>query len=229
MVNTKPAICKRCKKEWQAPEPIECFGVSIVQVVCWECGKEEAAKRAEQEFRERLIASSLPQGLIKMSTQHRGDDMLVSWAVAKEHLLNNRTLWFSGPMGTGKSVTATTIAVSMLKKNHGVRYTTEAELIRAYSDKNNSDAYYRTCNTHIVLFDDLGVGKTAHMAINEFIDSRYRNGLPLIVTDNFGPDMLAEREGYDRIVSRLYGMSQPLGPCMFEGNDKRLNAGVKTT
>jgi DNA replication protein DnaC len=212
--------CTKCKQGFEAPEPIEYAGISITMTTCFDCGKNITQERAKKEFEDAIRESSLPPGLVSKAEEHRST-WLVEWKKNFEQIKAGGSLWFSGCKGTGKSVTATQIAMGLLKRRYGVRFVTEPELMRHFGERADSNLFYRDCNAHVVLFDDFGLSPMAHVSVNEFVDSRYRKGLPVIVTDNLGPAALAKRDGYDRAVSRLLDMVQPVGVQFFNGPDRR--------
>lgn len=120
-------------------------------------------------------------------------------------------LYLSGPTGTGK----THLAVIALRRfsNPGILVKTPY-IMRAIrgcdSAREEQDLIDYYAGLHALAIDDLGVAKDTPFALSilyEIVDARYMdNRGGLIITSNFGLDMLAEKMGDDRIPSRLNAM-----------------------
>lgn len=131
-----------------------------------------------------------------------------------------------GPVGTGKTFLATCIANQLLDEGHACLVTNFAKLcnkMQAYREDRN--IYLESLNEfELLVIDDLAAErKTEYMEelIYTIIDSRYRSGLPIIVTTNMTADELkyAADVRKQRINSRLMEM------CMIyevKGDDRRV-------
>lgn len=131
-----------------------------------------------------------------------------------------------GTVGTGKSYAAACIANALIDKGYPVLMTNFARIANTVQGLfEGRQEYYDSLNRFpLLILDDLSAErKTEYMQeiVFNVIDSRYRAGLPLIVTTNLTSEELKHPSdiSYQRTFSRLLEMCLPV---KVEGKDKRL-------
>ncbi|MGN1339348.1 MAG: ATP-binding protein [Oscillospiraceae bacterium] len=134
---------------------------------------------------------------------------------------------FMGKTGTGKTFYACCIANALMDKGIPVWVTTVQPLLRAAGDFNKADKVFnRIKEVTLLVLDDFGT--TQNNARNlellfEIIDTRYRSGLPLIITTNLSPtDMKNAPLELDRIYDRVKEMCMcEKSPVFLDGRSVR--------
>jgi DNA replication protein DnaC len=131
-----------------------------------------------------------------------------------------------GSVGTGKTYAAAAIANELIDAGVPVYMTNFARIANTVSGLfDGRQEYYDSLNRFpLLIIDDLAAErKTEYMSeiVFNVIDSRYRSGLPLIVTTNLTAEELKHPSelGYKRTFSRLLEMCLPV---KVEGKDKRI-------
>lgn len=131
-----------------------------------------------------------------------------------------------GDVGTGKTYAAAAIANALIDTGVPVYMTNFARIADIVSGLfEGRQEYYDSLNRFpLLVIDDLAAErKTEYMSeiVYKVIDSRYRSGLPLIVTTNLTAEELKHPSelGYKRTFSRLLEMCLPV---KVEGKDKRI-------
>lgn len=131
-----------------------------------------------------------------------------------------------GTVGTGKTYAAACIANALIDKGYPVMMTNFARIANTVGGMwEGKQEYYDSLNRFpLLILDDLAAErKTEYMSeiVFNVIDSRYRAGLPLIVTTNLTSEELKHPSdiSYQRTFSRLLEMCLPV---KVEGKDKRL-------
>lgn len=131
-----------------------------------------------------------------------------------------------GTVGTGKTYAAAAIANVLIDEGVPVYMTNFARIANTVSGLfEGKQEYYDSLNRFpLLIIDDLAAErKTEYMSeiVFNVIDSRYRSGLPLIVTTNLTAEELKHPSelGYKRTFSRLLEMCLPV---KVEGKDKRI-------
>lgn len=120
---------------------------------------------------------------------------------------------FHGRVGSGKSHIAACIANAVIDKGYKAYMTNVPEIVNTLqSSFEGRQTFIDSLNDfHLLVLDDLGVErKTEYMTEQVFniIDSRYRSGLPMIVTTNLSrmdmasPSTIENARIYDRIAER---------------------------
>lgn len=132
-----------------------------------------------------------------------------------------------GTVGTGKTYAAACIANALIDKGYPVLMTNFARIANTVQGLfEGRQEYYDSLNRFpLLILDDLSAErKTEYMQeiVYNVIDSRYRAGLPLIVTTNLTSEELKHPSdiSYQRTFSRLLEMCLPV---KVEGKDKRLD------
>lgn len=130
-----------------------------------------------------------------------------------------------GTVGTGKSYYAACIANALLDRGIGVLMTNFMKIINELM-KNDIDKqkYIDSLNRYsLLIIDDLGAERSSEFAqeqVFNVIDTRYRAGLPFIITTNLTAEEIKKTQEikyqrtYDRILERCH-------PVKVEGVSRR--------
>lgn len=144
----------------------------------------------------------------------------------REFRKSGKGLLLFGTVGTGKTYAAACIANALIDKGYPVLMTNFARIANTVSGMfEGKQEYYDSLNRFpLLVLDDLSAErKTEYMQeiVFNVIDSRYRAGLPLIVTTNLTSEELKHPSdiSHQRTFSRLLEMCIPV---KVEGKDKRL-------
>ncbi len=132
-------------------------------------------------------------------------------------------LW--GNVGTGKTFFAACIANYLIDRGVPVLMTNFIRLSNALmAIDGNRNGYIKSLDRYkLLIIDDLGAERQSDYMLEQvynIIDSRYKNGQPLIVTTNLPLSEIKNPSDikYSRIYSRLIEMCVPI---KFEGSDRR--------
>lgn len=120
-----------------------------------------------------------------------------------------------GTIGTGKSYYAASIANRLIDKGYPVLMTNFSRIInQIQSTFDGKQEIIDGLNDYpLVIFDDLGVERQTPFAeemVFNIIDTRYRSGLPFIVTTNLTADEIKKPDNiklsriYDRVLERCH-------------------------
>lgn len=149
-------------------------------------------------------------------------------------LEKGKGIMFLGNAGTGKSFMAGSIANALIDKGVKCLITNFPRIINELSGMyEGKQAYIDNLNSYkLLVIDDFAIEReTEYTAeiVQNVIDSRYRAGLPLIITTNLTRAELEAPKNVkkERLYSRLYEMCLPLAVT---GQDRRkANAVIKDT
>lgn len=231
--------CGKCKtpkqvklEAWRA---IKIFPCNCV------CKSTEYELRKEQDDKEEAIRK-----IKRLKIEGIQDKLIHNWTFANdnnnmigmtnkalkyckqwEQMYNdNIGLLFWGNIGTGKTYFASCIANDLLDKGVSVMMTNFSKILNALSgfaqeDKNeyiNKLNYYK-----LLIIDDLGVERQSEFAqeiVYNVIDSRCKNGQPIIITTNLTIDEIKKPKNiaHSRIYDRILEMCVPIH---FEGMSQR--------
>ncbi len=227
--------CGKCHTKKQTR--VNILGVERTPMCLCKCAAEKRAKKeAEEQLRKRveeIRQRAFPESDMLSWTfaNDDGGNEKIS-RVAKNYVDNfdrmrsdGKGLLFFGTVGTGKTYTAACIANELINKGVPVLMTNFARIANTVQGLfEGKQAYYDSFNRYpLLILDDLSAErKTEYMQeiVFNVIDSRYRAGLPLIVTTNLTSDELkhpAELTN-QRTYSRLLEMCLPIE---ISGADRR--------
>lgn len=133
-----------------------------------------------------------------------------------DFLKKGKGLLLYGPVGTGKSFFAACIANRIIDNGYTAKMTNFATLTNDLQGMNEGrNQYIEDLNRYsLLIIDDLGAERKSEymqeMVFN-IVDSRYRSGLPMIITTNLSGEEIKKPEniGYARIYDRLMGCCLP--------------------
>ena len=138
---------------------------------------------------------------------------------------NGKGLLLFGSVGTGKTFGAACIANALIDRGYACLVTNFARLVNTISGMyDGKQAYIDGLNRFsLLVIDDLASERdTDYMneIVYNIIDSRYRSGLPLIITTNLTADELKNPADIrkQRVYSRLLEMTIPIE---VKGADRR--------
>ena len=137
----------------------------------------------------------------------------------------NKSLFFYGSTGTGKTFLSSCIATALNEKGVMVSFGTAFELLKRLEDENfgrvNGDSMREMIDADLLIIDDLGCeyhSKFSEAALYNLINSRMNLHKATIVSTNLNTQEL-KNTYKDRISSRLLGAFTPI---RFFGSDVRL-------
>ena len=230
--------CGKCHTRKQCR--IELFGQErIVPCLC-KCGVEKReAEEEERKRRERLmdIRRMRDLGFADAEMQNwtferdDGQNEQISQAARKyvenfeEMKKRGQGLLLFGEVGTGKTFISACIANALIDKGYSCLVTNFARLVNTLSGMFEGKQNYidNLNNFDLLVIDDLASERdTEYMGeiVQNIIDSRYRAGLPLIITTNLTSEELKKPAEIrkKRIYSRLFEMCFPIE---VKGKDRR--------
>lgn len=138
---------------------------------------------------------------------------------------DGKGLLLYGGVGTGKTYIACMIANALIDEGYPVLVTNFARILSTLQGTFDKQEYLDSLNKFkLLIIDDLGIERDTGYAkeqVFNIIDSRYRSGLPMIITTNLTMQQLATESGladkrvYDRILERCY-------PVEVKGESRRM-------
>ena len=219
--------CGKCKTPKQCR--VEVMGMVISPKCLCKCeielrDREEEAQR-KKELAERIKKyrkMGFPQSQMEYWTfenDDKGQEKLTN--MAKRYVNNFDTLCKEGKglllyggVGTGKTYIACMIANALIDKGYPVLVTNFARVLSTLQGTFDKQEYLDSLNQFkLLIIDDLGIERDTGYAkeqVFNIIDSRYRAGLPMIITTNLTMQKLAteselaDKRVYDRILERCY-------------------------
>lgn len=127
---------------------------------------------------------------------------------------SGKGLLLYGNTGTGKTYTACEIANALIDKGYPVLVTNFARILNTLQGTFEKQEYVDSFNRYqLLVIDDLGIERDTAYAkeqVFNIIDSRYRSGLPMVITTNLtmekikNPEDIENRRIYDRILERCF-------------------------
>lgn len=236
---TKDGItyCGKCN-EPKEKILLDGYGATIKPHIMCKCEREEEeARKSEEErrrFKEEIERSRQVcfESKEQMKFTFEKDDKSNEISkIAKNYAdkfeeLKNTGLVFYGTVGTGKTFSACCIANELIDRGYTCLVTTFPKIVNEMQSTFNKQEYIdRLIDFDLLIIDDLASERrTEYMdeMVMNVIDSRYRNGKPVIITTNLTAEEMEYTEDMNRkrIYSRLYEM------CIFyevKGNDRRMS------
>lgn len=194
---------------------------------------EEKRKRDRMQYLDSMRRTGFPDAEMREWTFAKSDhaDQKIENVARKyvENFENMREqgtgLLLCGQVGTGKSFLAAAIANELISQGTPCMMTNFSRIISRISEKFGGDQKYldNLNRFDLLIIDDLGVERDSEYTwekVMNVIDSRYRAGLPIIVTTNLSMGELSDPSDLrrQRVFSRLREM------CIFlevRGEDRR--------
>lgn len=232
-------MCGKCNTPKQIR--VELFGRVRTPFCLCKCAAEardrEEAERQRVEFQRKIKEYrrvGFPESEMQDWTFENADGSNEKIMSAMKNYVANfddlrqqgKGLLLFGTVGTGKTYAAACIANALIDKGYPVLMTNFARIANTVQGLfEGRQEYYDSLNRFpLLILDDLATErKTEYMQeiVYNVIDSRYRAGLPLIVTTNLTSEELKHPSdiSYQRTFSRLLEMCLPV---KVEGKDKRL-------
>lgn len=232
-------MCGKCHTQKECILPKRDGTTRTVHCAC-ECSVERNAKDAEEkrkrdrmQYLDSMRRTGFPDAEMREWTFAKSDhtDQKIE-NVARKYTANfdamrkqGTGLLLCGQVGTGKSFLAAAIANELISQGTPCLMTNFSRLISRISEKFGGDQKYLDDldRFDLLVIDDLGVERDSEFTwekVMNVIDSRYRAGLPLIVTTNLSMKELSDPSDIrrQRVFSRLREM------CIFlevRGEDRR--------
>ena len=197
----KCAVEKREKEEQERKQREQAARIKEKRRICFS-DSELISCTFEKDDKSNLKVSTVAQNYVK-----KFDTMYE----------DGKGLLFFGTVGTGKTFIAAAIANALIDKGYNCLVTNFARLVNTIQGMYTGKQEYidRLNRFDLLIIDDLAAERdTEYMgeAVQNIIDSRYRAGLPLIVTTNLTADELKNpvEVRKQRTYSRLLEMCIPL-------------------
>ena len=186
--------------------------------------REEEAER-KREFAEKIKkyrTMGFPQSQMQYWTFDNDDKSNEKLTNMAKRYVNNfdtfykdgKGLLLYGGVGTGKTYIACMIANALIDEGYPVLVTNFARILSTLQGTYDKQEYLDSLNQFkLLIIDDLGIERDTGYAkeqVFNIIDSRYRAGLPMIITTNLTMQKLAteselaDKRVYDRILERCY-------------------------
>lgn len=216
--------CSICKGKVQTK--INVFGEDrIVGCIC-ECRKKEIEaeeqERHRQEFERRRV-KCFAESKMASWTFAADDRKTPKISDAMQRYVDNfpefrkdgKGLLLYGTVGTGKTYFAACVANGLIDKGNRVLMTNFARLTNQIQGMfEGKQEFIDSLNRYdLLILDDLGAERTTEFMremVFNIIDSRYRSGLPFIITTNLTIDEIKKPQDiscsriYDRILERCF-------------------------
>jgi DNA replication protein DnaC len=230
--------CGKCKTPKQVR--VNILGEERTPMCLCHCEAEKIEREKEErrriEFQERVKEMrrvGFPEAEMQnwdFAHDDGGSSQIVS--IAKKYVENfdkmredGKGLLLFGGVGCGKTFAAACIANALIDKGYPCMMTNFARIANTVQGMfDGRQDYYDSFNRFpLLVIDDLSAErKTEYMQeiVFNVIDSRYRAGLPIIITSNLSADEIKNPAdiSYQRIFSRLLEMCVPI-EC--KGEDRR--------
>lgn len=230
--------CGKCKTAKQVE--IEVQGVTLKPYCLCKCESEKYEKEKEAEKAlalrqqiERNRQAGFPEVQMQTWTFEKDDRANAKISDICQRYVENfprmkakgKGLMFLGGFGTGKTFLAACIANALLDEGFSVLMTNFPRLINTiHGMREGKQEYIDSLNKYsLLIIDDLGVERQSEYVaeiVQNIVDSRYRAGLPMVITTNLSPKDFSETQ--DIAKSRLYSrISEMCLPLIVKGVDRR--------
>ena len=193
-----------------------------IQINCIQPTYEELKRARDQRRIEKLFKSAKIPARYRDKTLENFDASLQpkAYKIAVEYTKtwpkrNGESLFFVGPVGTGKSHLARAILSTMIRR-HGISGLAASvpnlmDDLRPGADDVKSNEQIQLLKTvPLLVLDDLGAQKTTDWVTERLfviINARYDELLPTVITSNIYLEELRKIPGWDRIVDRIVEMA----------------------
>lgn len=246
------ATCSKCGGKLKME--IELFGQKMTVPVMCKCRQAEYDRRKEEEEKkerqiqlDKLRNYSLMDKKFENCTfeNFRIDEYNANlYKIAKNYCKQwpdmkkegiGLLLW--GPPGTGKTYTSFCIANKLMENLTPVIAISSIALIskiyesyRRWGNEGEVEIINSLNNADLLVIDDLGAEAESKMGrekqiLYSIIDSRYRNGKPMIVSTNLSLTQLKEKLTYSDGIARTYDrLVEMCTPIKVEGQSRRILA-----
>jgi DNA replication protein DnaC len=219
--------CGKCRTPKQCK--VELMGKIIMPKCLCQCEKDRQAKEKEKAERQELLerikkyrTMGFPESQMQYWTfdnDDKSNEKLTN--MAKRYvahfdamLKQGKGLLLHGGVGTGKTYIACMIANALIDKGYPVLVTNFSRVLNTLQGTFDKQEYLDSLNRfRLLVIDDLGIERDTGYAkeqVFSIVDSRYRAGLPMIITTNLTTQKLAtetelaDKRVYDRIIERCY-------------------------
>lgn len=228
--------CGVCHEPVQTVKHHPFTGEKLVLGVICECRKKELAKhkQAEENYQKFKARQECFHETNMMDWTFANDDRQnPKMSDAMQKYVNNftefrkegRGLLLSGHVGTGKTYLAACIANALIDKGYRVKMAKFTDLVNTIQGMfDGKQQFINSLNNYqLLILDDLGAERKSEFMqemVFNIIDSRYRAGLPLIITTNLSLDEIKKPQdiGYSRIYDRIL---ERCFPVVVEGGSRR--------
>lgn len=199
----------------------------FVETVC--------TKGRQAEIRDRIREANLPQRFLRLRLAELDESEARTKALVyaenfKQLSREGKGLLVAGPTGTGKTQLVVSLAVDLIERHifSPVRpkFTTCFKLLELHKDAMRDEAAQHELNlilsSQLVIVDDVGAHRLSDFdfaVLNAFVDQRYAEMRPVVLTTNLSKADLKECIG-ERSVSRLSEMCETI---VLTGGDRRAN------
>ena len=219
--------CGKCGTPKQCR--VELMGRIISPKCLCKCEVERREKEKEQEEKQEFLERikkyrkmGFPQSQMEEWTfenDDKGNERLSNMAMRyvdnfDDFYKDGKGLLLYGGVGTGKTYIACMIANALIDKGYPVLVTNFARILSTLQGTFDKQEYLDSLNQFkLLVIDDLGVERETSYAkeqVYNIIDSRYRAGLPMIITTNLTMQKMAteseitDKRVYDRIIERCF-------------------------
>lgn len=201
-----------------------------VMCTCRKKEQEEREKREKQMKEMRAIESLRKLSLMdekligaNLSTFTATDENERLLRIIQNYIVNfdrmyeeNQGLLLWGPVGTGKSYAAATIANELLERKTSVVMTSFIKILKEVGTFDSDNGKIEKINkAKLLIIDDLGAERGTDYTLErvyDIIDSRYRSNKPIILTTNLTMEQMKDCDDirYNRIYDRIFEMCYPV-------------------
>jgi DNA replication protein DnaC len=220
-------MCGKCHSEKECTLTKPDGTTKIVHCACkcsvaqHEKEAEEKRKRDRMQYLDSMRRTGFPDAEMREwtfaksdHTDQRNENIARKYVANFDAMREQGTgLLLCGQVGTGKSFLAACIANELIGQGTPCLMTNFSRIISRVSEKFGGDQKYLDGLNRfdLLIIDDLGAERDTEFTwekVMNVIDARYRAGLPLIITTNFGPKDFADRGDIrrQRVFSRLKEM-----------------------